>query len=309
MAYQTGTASSYSNLISILQTFAGSNGWSTSGDVIYKGSVYAAIVDEHPDAVSDGLSLQGGTGQSGGSLTGASTYKSMLRTHSNVGDLSNSFPVTYYMFVHTSPDQLTCVINYNGTWYQWLTVGELAKYATYTGGQFYATPSPFLDYANDKNVGMTAEEAGTEGEAPSCVAPFWGGYNNYPDDTHDGSILYMAVDSQTWWTSSRETNFDNNRVNTPSFMSPLIERCISTATGNASFLPYYVFSQRPSDKTSLIGDIAHFRITRVDNYTPGQIVTIGSDKYKVFPFLRKTTETEPENNSGVYGMAIEYDGP
>lgn len=309
MAYQTGSVSDFPNLVATLKTFASNNGWSVSTDIVYKGNVFARVAAEHPSGGDACISVQGGTGQSGGALTGAHGRKNMMRTHTGLGDIVNSFPITYHLFSHTSPDQITLFVNYNSIWWQWLTFGEIEKYGSYTGGQFYASMQDYSVSIYDKDVKITAEEAGNY-DAPAACALFWGGKEEWGSLTvNDGGYMHLELDGYTWWLSSRETGYDGYRINTPSFMSPLLERCNSTSTEMTALLPYYVWALRPSSKVSLLGSVKHFRLLRIDNYQAGDIITIGSDRYKVFPWLRKTIDTIAIESSGVWGVAIEYDGP
>ena len=59
------------------------------------------------------------------------------------------------------------------------------------------------------------------------------------------------------------------------------------------------------------------RLCRLDNLTPGSIVTYGADQWKVYPWLRKDATTRngkdnsrltPPNHTGTYGYAIRYTG-
>jgi hypothetical protein len=60
--------------------------------------------------------------------------------------------------------------------------------------------------------------------------------------------------------------------------------------------------------------LPHVRLTRNDNYTDGQIITLGSDEWMVFPGLRKdltqrngstsSTETNALNSSGTVAIAV-----
>lgn len=305
MPYQTGSASDFPNLVATIKTFASTNGWSVSTDVIYKGNVFAAVKAENPAGGTAGISVQGGLGHSGGALTSASSYKSMMQVYDGVGDIINSFPLTYHLFSHTN--QITLFVNYNSVWWQWLTFGEIEKYGTYTGGQFYAAPQNYDTTSRDTYI--RAEYAGGT-YSPAGVALFWGGKELWGyTEAQDGSYMHLEMDSNIWWVSSRESQYGGNRINTPSFMSPLLYRCNSNQTEMTTLLPYYVWALRPSTKASLIGNVSPFRLMRIDNYQAGDIITIGSDKYKVFPWLRKTPSTVATNSSGVWGVAIEYDGP
>ncbi len=313
MPYQTGTASSHADLLTTLKTFVATNGWSVSTDVIYKGNVFAGMDVEGPatNTYGDALTIGGGLGQSGGALTTPSPDRSTLRNRPEVGDLLNSFPVNYHIFVHTSPDQVAVFINYNSVWWQWLTFGELSKCGSYTGGQFYAAIAPLMPAVTpglDACITMSAEDA--QGCQP-CGGLFWSGMETYGviSQEHDGSIIHLELDGLVWYSSGTKADASRGIVQSVGPMAPLLARSNPTWNQIGVLLPQYLWAVRPSSKLSLLGRVAHFRLMRIDNYAPGDIITIGSDKYKVFPWLRKTTETTTSNSSGVWGVAVEYDGP
>ena len=80
-------------------------------------------------------------------------------------------------------------------------------------------------------------------------------------------------------------------------------------------LPLRCYKERPSYKSSLIADLANARLVRINNLAPGDIVTLGAEKWKTFPWYRKDLSypnggvTGNYNHSGTFGWAIRYQGP
>jgi len=60
-------------------------------------------------------------------------------------------------------------------------------------------------------------------------------------------------------------------------------------------------------------DLQNARTLRVDNYDPGQIITLGDDQWRIYPFYRKNadqrdgTTSSGGDHSGTMGWAIRYD--
>lgn len=81
----------------------------------------------------------------------------------------------------------------------------------------------------------------------------------------------------------------------------------------ATLLPIRAWKARPSSKISMTADLEFARHIRIDNLSPGDILTIGSDQWKVFPWYRKDVSAHNGgyfvNHTGTFGWAIRYEGP
>jgi len=56
--------------------------------------------------------------------------------------------------------------------------------------------------------------------------------------------------------------------------------------------------------------MAHIRYVVIANLQPEDIITLGSDRWRVYPFFRKGAAFAPAGqDTGYLGMAIRYDGP
>ena len=76
----------------------------------------------------------------------------------------------------------------------------------------------------------------------------------------------------------------------------------SALTGRAVLAPAIVMVERTTNVFSIAGAPLDFRFVRMDNITPGDVITIGSDQWKCFPIIRKNGPPGVEN-SGPYGYA------
>ena len=103
-----------------------------------------------------------------------------------------------------------------------------------------------------------------------------------------------------------------NSVHAIGSAAPHIERSPSAWNGESPLLPIQAYVWRASAKCSLVVDMRHARYLRIDNYEPGQIITLGGDSWKVYPFYRKASSARNGgigiDHTGTFGWAIRYDG-
>lgn len=71
----------------------------------------------------------------------------------------------------------------------------------------------------------------------------------------------------------------------------------SEITGRAPLVPLIVMSSRTSGVYSIVGTPYDLRAINLDNLAPGEVITIGSDQWKVFPVIRKNGASGIENSA------------
>lgn len=310
MAYETGTTTSYADLLTRIHTFLQANGWTLSGAVIYKGNVFAQLT-----ANTDDLRVKGGQGESGGALV--TPFSGYGRIYSQAYGDNVAFPATYHFFVHTNPDVFVCVLNYVTLNCQWLTFGELNKVGIWQGGQYYGasyTSAPtdwtvqfhnwYCD-ATDKNGHYRAIGLGY----------FWAADDNNGD--YYGN-LHMVCDLDgavgDW--------IDNHGLQGgPNFNGSFLARDLvpygpNTFNSQATLVPVHVYASRPDVFCSILGETGHTRYINIKHYNIGDIITLGAEKWMVFPHQKKSSSTLTDGNTilesgntGLLGFAVRYDGP
>lgn len=68
-------------------------------------------------------------------------------------------------------------------------------------------------------------------------------------------------------------------------------------------------------KSSIVGEIKHARFARNDFLADGEVITLGADRWKVYPAHRKNVAARDgvansgADHSGTCALAIRYDGP
>ena len=83
--------------------------------------------------------------------------------------------------------------------------------------------------------------------------------------------------------------------------------------GEAVMAPIQPYVGRGSNMISVVAQLRHARYLRIDYIDPGEIITLGSDRWKAYPHYRKNAAVPRGSrdgvDSGAFGWAIEYDGP
>lgn len=296
MPYQTGTFSSMTNLATTIKAFAVANGWTQNGDVLSKGAVYVTVVGV--SASPNRVDIQGGDGETGGVLDNPSPLTLRMNDHINHGG-NIPYPGTYHLFSHSAPDCIFCVINYNSIYHQHLAFGDINKYGTWGGGPWFAaTTNQSSSNASFYSIMEYCACDTSDSRSSGCFLYPCASVGN---GTRYGSQMLCDIDGNTWlrdvWRNSSNTTYgfcgsgyahNYMRKLDPTHEQPVLAPC-------------NIIMYRPATMSSVIGDIPHVRYLRVDNYDPATIITIGSNKWMVFPHRSK--------GNSVAGWAIAYDGP
>jgi len=327
MAFQTGSATSFADLLSQLSTFMQANGWTederdnANGDFAFsQNSIYVSgrwevgnegVFSLHQATAFDGVSTLPGdhTGDSGnGYNTTTSHAASNLLLERHV-DLESDGPYPNYWFFenNASPAYVHVVVEFTTDRFAHFGFGELVKVGDgWTGGEYCygnrhtATTSTstvstwLLDgvfqsiSGSDENRAATLRMSGFASQpAGSVWANVWGRDVNAPPDS----------------ASNAKANVSGG------YRSSLLATSLGLFNGSKSsgFVPGY-----PIGCTFVDGDIstggrtAHYlgymadvRGVNIRNFAPADILNDGGDQWYVFPArLRDTTPA-----AGVTGFA------
>ena len=309
MAFQTGTASSFINLLDALRLFATANGWTQNlwADVgadkrlhLQKGGIYANFLAEADD--SD-LWINGSLGFDAGAAWNAQPSvmpSSQGPRMSTILQGAIAWPVTYWLFQHAAPDSIEMVIRYQPTLHQWMMFGGITKYGTWAGGEYFAA-SVGGSWAGTKRA--------FRGQVESDAVPVLfheqrtGGIG-----THFGSNLHAEVDSLTWWSDSLMAG-NIAQATAARYAWPLVNRSLSAFNGLTTLQPIEIYALRLDSHHSPLGRVEHVRYCNVLNHNAGDIIDIGGQKWMLFPWLEKGGSTDWQPTTLHAGMAIKYDGP
>jgi hypothetical protein len=165
--------------------------------------------------------------------------------------------------------------------------------SSYGGGGSYGTPFNLLAAALF-GTDIAADEGGN-----ATVSYVHHDLDGYGWRTEPSSSSSYAPFGRRWIVTTSNTG--------PYMMQP------SAWNSEAVLLPLRCYFRRPSSMLSLIVDCEHARLLRIDNLTPGDVLTLGSDKWKVYPWHRKNTAARNGgsgiDHTGTFGWAVRYLGP
>jgi len=292
MAYYSGTANDLTALRQALIDACTGEGWSWSSgsEVLSKGGLFLRL-----QIVGGYLTLLGRTGATAGDAP------DVVRI-GQIGSTPLAFPLGYEIFVFSG--EVYLVVNYSVDFYQWCAFGASTVQGLPGSGMWVG--ASLGSAAASSGVTMSYNQGGA-GSASTTAALFWS--TNAIQGSNRNAWLHSDLDAQGWWLAQTLTG---PAVGISPCM-PLIGLLPNAWNSEAVLLPIRAWKIRLSNKLSLTADLEHARYTRVDNYTPGQIVTLGSERWKLFPWYRKDSTNRNAgslvNHTGTFGWAIRYEGP
>lgn len=299
MAYYTGSVNTYTELLTALVNACTANGWTFNSGILSKGRAF--VKPSVSGLAAGGLVIEGGTGQSGASLLNPSPQAARLgQPYASSKWPSVTWPAQYHIHLGTNPDEVYVVMNTNVTDFYWLAFG-LSTVPMVGTGLWMAASAP-RQQAGNIGASMT-ETSGAQNLNYGCPGIFWA------PAVYDANYNSIAVQSAASGSWPLHTSVGINSL------SPLIARYELTWNKAAVLLPAREYIAAPENKRQLLIDAAHARLVRLGSLEPGQILQLGPDRWRVYPFLRKDTSS-PNSvssnvmaHSGTFGWALRYDGP
>jgi len=301
MAYQTGTFTSLADLHTTITNFCVANGWASTSGILSKAGVHVKL---DSTSSADYLLTKIGTGDDGlGALTNAGSSFNTSAVYVLKNFISTiTFPATYHLISLGSPDAIFLIINYNVTDCQHLAFGNCLKYGNWVGGQFLSATAG----ANSSSLNPLQEYSRVNNNAGyntlgGSGAFLYSAYDNYQGPARSSSLFNADFDGVGW-----RANVDGNAVTlsetfgAAALAAPFL-KTLNPINLQPTMGPCLFVVGRPAGFSSIVGSMPHIRYLRVDNYQPGDVISVGSQKWIVFPHRNVT------NHNG--GWAIKYDGP
>ncbi|HEY5805075.1 MAG TPA: hypothetical protein VIT90_15415 [Lysobacter sp.] len=337
MAYVTGTASSLAALLTALRNACTTNGWALSGNVLHKGGCYAETLvgstnDDTGIPANWRLIVRAGNG-----IDGANALTDAPASGPRLGPLIAAneaswpdwdWPVAYHIHIHDSPDEVYMFVNYGaGAYFQHVGFGKSPSPGNAGTGNWQTGSIPSTSsgsYRKRVNGACIAPDGGSLNYANQetwCPAPFfWGQCLNLSSEMRLNSQMHGAIgdtdglpDWSNYINAFLTSGSGDRRVSSAVPIRPLMGYIPNAWNNEAVLLPCQVLQVRPESKSSLIGELKHLRFTRNDFIDPGAVITLGPDKWKVYPCYRKELSVRNGGaqltHSGTIAMAIRYDGP
>lgn len=329
MAYYSGQAASSSELLAVLKNACIAKGWSSNGNILSKEGCFVEITP-----ATSALVITGGTGISNGQLTGGNTLTGgsdgLPKVNASLLGVGSAitFPVNYFIHIFDNPNEVFLIVKYGVDKYSYLSFGQLKNPLSGTGNWYGAlggnlrTSSQWLSALNlsNSNGGMGGGISGagitSSGALFSLTASGGTTGNTY---TGINSAVHHQLDGNEWSQggTSSGTNGSSGFASSASLAQSWKihetnnSRQPSNWNDEAVLLPIMPSVFRPSSKVSILGEIKNARYVNIKNLEPEQIITLGSDKWKIYPWFRKdaTVTSASATSSAQFGWAIRYDGP
>lgn len=323
MAFVTGSAADFDAIKSAIISACTGNGWTLTDGILHKGDCYVSmdVFAYVNDAQPERLQFRMGTGQSGGVLSSptplpagdfSSRYK-ICALRRPVPAEPIVWPATYYLMV--VGDEVYLHMNWGVD--KWIGGGfGVSPIATgFTGAGNWLSFPTFdeagtgfenpLRFPNGLEVGG---QSGGRFQAPAVG--LFTSYNRYAN----GFVRHDVIDDVPKWSELSGTT--GVAYTHSGFRNPWGRENPATNWNNqAGLFPIQPAVLVADSKLCIVAELQWARYVRIDNLTPGQILTFGTDRWMVFPWYKKdAVDRQPLNASGVdhsgtYGHAIYYDGP
>lgn len=298
MAFVTGSVNNFDDLLTAIRNACTANGWTLSGTVLWKGGAYV-------NAVVNGNSIEflGGTGKDGSHvLTDAMGGKVRLLSIANMAVWT--FPVTYEVHIFTAPDEVYVVVNHDTTKFQHVfwgvsnipDVGGTGLWITATCGSGTGLSGYGVHATSPGASGAQAAGGNACGFPAFCMES--------TDSVRRNTWINADVDGAGWksmpygWTT----------------LYPLLRMQPNVWNSETVLLPLPVVRARSSgSKVSMVANPPNLRLCRIDNHDAFDIITLGPDQWRLYPWRQKNT-VHPNglanaDHSGTLGFAVRYTGP
>lgn len=303
MAFVTGSAGDLASLRTALINACTANGWTLSGEVLHKGNVFVRL-----QVVGGWLEALGGTGIDAGNLiTGPAPNAVRLGA---IGVSPLLFPATYDIHVHTIPDEVYCVVNYNVTDYQWMAFGITTVTGLGSTGMWVgaSTAGTNLQAFNSIKINSSGQIPSALGMTPVLFGDRPQAFNSIPP----GSSYISHGLNGSVWNNGIGVLSDPNEINSSIASAFPIHARQPYADGDIVLSPLRAMLNVSGNRTSLVVDCAHARLARIDNLEPRDVITLGADQWRVYPWFRKSLTLRDGDinitHTGTMGWAIRFDG-
>jgi len=317
MSYATSACNNVSDLLSAIQAFAITEGWTINAGKSARSDGNGECVNITKTG-TDGTNIAGafyshtvnGGVNEPGYYIGTYTYATYSGAQGNMAQTSgatvkvmaNGFGtggfVAYHLF--GGPNHIHVVVEVTSGTYTHFGLGMLDKLGTvvtgvYSYGRRWYYNSTYWTNINDSIHGIpfdSGENSSRVGQSCSLRADSDGFGGRILDCRNDAdSTLHMA---KCGW---RDTAWGDIARGLYYNQPP------SSLTGRSLLVPSLISSSRGSQKYSPLGYFPDVRYVRMEKLVSGASVVIGPDTWRAFPYIRRNGATG-EPSSGYYGLAF-----
>lgn len=320
MAYYSGSASDFDALRTALVAACVAEGWTWADGILSKGAAYVMpyVSSSLTNTEGPGLIIQGGTGKSGGSLVEPSACRPRLgRLSSNSGTPDIVWPVEYGIHVMSDPDEVYLIVRSGVDRYLFLAFGMSSMALPGTG--LWLSGCARRGYGTSAGAGWhgwsieptQAQMPNLNSEQMGLSTGFFWASSRSSNQSMNLDTIHSGFDGQGW--SGSGTLSAQGAFNAIYAAAPAVARSPNAWNAESILIPIKGHVWRPSSKCSMAVEVGHARYVRIDNYEPGQIINLGPDRWRIYPFYLKNSAVRNGGNlvlhTGTFGWAIRYDGP
>ena len=317
MAYYSGQASSYEELLNVLVNACVEQGWAWSDGILNKGKAFVKVYvsDSLTSIQGPGLILQGGTGKSGVNLINPSMCEPRLGgMHNGTNAPNPTFPVDFEIFIFHDPDEVYLLIKFDVERFYYLAFGISDISLPGTGLWLSATTRK--GFRNSNSNSQIGFYIGIDTGGVSTSSYYVGSGFFWETLRPSAEYCYDTIHTGygNGWSGSGSSNTSvAENLNACAGLGSLISNSPNNWNSEAVLLPINISLTVDEKKVKFLGGIRNARYLRIDHYEPGQIIVLGYEKWMVFPFHKKKSSVRDGgasiDHSGTFGWAIRYDGP
>lgn len=316
MAYYTGNAANVAAVLTALTDACEDKGWTWSGGILSKADpgIFVRLDAATASGAFTPLRMWGRTAIDGGEMP--------LEVSMNVPVQATmvTYPVTYHVFVFTS--EVFMVINYSDK-FQWIAFGQSDQPGLTSSGNWVAGICGVTDathYSNSDGCELNLNGGSLgygyySGQSEKIVpAMFWA-------DIAGESLPHRACGTCGNWflDAGLEAGkyapwMEPKDAASQKYVCELLATQPNNFNNEGVLIPIKVFQNRSSSKFSQVLQVQNARHIRVDNYTPTEVIALGTDQWMVFPWYLKNAAsrssiaaTTSPTHSGTFGWAIKYE--
>ena len=318
MAYSTGVVNSISDIrTTVINTCVAAGWtWNPTHEVLHKGTMFNKIT-----MTAKELFVLGRRSLTDGDAPNVVGIGLLVNRPSRP-TFEIEFPATYHLFIFD--EEIYCVINYAINMYQWFCFGKSTVQGLPGSGNWVAgfrgdvTPAYYNGNEYPLNMNLSTYGNLNFGDGLTHCPVIFGSpaFRNF--SFFDGLscarsyFVDSGLDDEGWWMlSGKAYGTSSNDFANPGLYSawPEIQLTPSSWNSEGVLLPISAYKNRPSNRVSLVAQLANARHLRIDNYEERQIITLGMDQWMVFPCYKRdiVSRNGGVTHTGTLGFAIKYE--
>lgn len=331
MAYSSGTATDRENLLALLKTFAVAEGWTADVDTIVTNGRLSLSKNNcyvHFDTASETRSHPSNWGianptdnlivaAQATAYTSATNYyghtNSLVTSFSDANRaelrrLDTNFGYEFYSGGVGDPDYIAIICEAKSNEYVHLMFGDISKNGSFTGGEFLLNTEWEWWGQRAQDPGATAHDSFLGLDDLATSSTFFINDSNIhasrrlrldSDEFIPVNIVaHGSIDSSSYSQSINAHIIPAGRVG-PSGITPLYA------------VPLYISLQDALSSSDYLylGDIPNLRLCSLEGREAKDELTIGSDTWVVYPFVKKGSVRQLIDNSSAGGTIWTNEGP